>query len=134
MKLLFLSLILTLAFGILVQETSAQTAQTVNVGVGSQKKASRSKISVKFVSVIEDSRCPPDVQCIQAGNARVKVKVSKPGSKPLVFEVNTNLGEKGAVYEGYAIYLTKLSPVPETTARMSQNTYKATFSVSRLSR
>ena len=133
MKLLFLSLILTLAFGASVQ-TNAQTAQKINVLVGKQKKASRSKITVKFVSVIEDSRCPPDVQCIQAGNARIKVKVTKPGSKPMTFEVNTNLGEKGSVYEGYAIYLTDLSPVPETTARFSQNTYKATFSVSRLSR
>ena len=142
MKSLFTALILMLAVAGLVQQTNAQnkqqrqeTAQIISsVEVGKQKKASRSKITVKFVSVIEDSRCPPDVQCIQAGNARIKVTVSKAGSDPKTFEMNTNLGEKGNVFNGYAVYLTDLSPVPETTARFSQNTYKATFSISRLSR
>ena len=142
MKSLFTALILTLALVGFAQQTNAQdgkkrqaTAQTIsNVPVGKQKKASRSKINIKFVSVVEDSRCPPDVQCIQAGNARIKVTVSRPGSAAKTFEMNTNLGEKGDIYEGYAIYLTNLSPVPETTVRNIQNTYKATFSISRLSR
>jgi len=133
MKLLFLSLILTLAFGASVQ-TNAQTAQKINVLVGKQKKASRSKIAVKFVSLIEDSRCPDDVNCIQAGNARIKVTVSKPGSAPVTFEANTNLGAKGDTYEGYAIYLTDLTPIPRANVRLNRNAYTATFSVSRLSR
>lgn len=133
MKLLFLSLILTLAFGALVQ-TNAQTAQKINVLVGKQKKASRSKIAVKFVSLIEDSRCPDDVNCIQAGNARIKVTVSKPGSAPVTFEANTNLGAKGDTYEGYAIYLIDLTPIPSANVRINRNAYAATFSISRLSR
>lgn len=133
MKSLFLALILTLAFGGLVQ-TNAQTAQKINVRVGKQKKATRSKITVKFVSLIEDSRCPDDANCIQAGNARIKVTVSKPGSDPITFEANTNLGEKGNVYEGYAIYLTSLTPIPNANVRINRNAYTATFSISRLSR
>ena len=133
MKLLFLSLILTLAFGASVQ-TNAQTAQTINVRVGNQKKAARSKIIVKFVSLVEDSRCPDDANCIQAGNARIKVSVSKPGSDPITFEANTNLGAKGNVYEGYAIYLTNLIPIPKANVRLNRNAYTATFSISRLSR
>ena len=133
MKLLFLSLILTLAFGSLIQ-TNAQTAQKINVLVGNQKKASRSQITVKFVSLIEDSRCPDKANCIHAGNARIKVQVSKPGSAPVTFEANTNLGAKGNVYEGYAIYLTNLTPIPRANVRLNRNAYTATFSVSRLSR
>ena len=133
MKLLFTSLILTLAFGSLIQ-TNAQSAQTFKVVVGNQKKASRSQITVKFVSLIEDSRCPNDANCIHAGNARIKVQVSKPGSAPITFEANTNLGKKGDVYEGYAIYLTNLTPIPRANIRINRNAYTATFSVSRLSR
>ena len=133
MKSLFAVLILTLAFGSLIQ-TNAQTAQTINVRVGKQKKASRSKITVKFVSLIEDSRCPDDANCIQAGNATIKVTVSKAGSDPITFEANTNLGAKGNVYEGYAIYLTSLTPIPKANIRINRNAYTATFSVSRLSR
>jgi hypothetical protein len=58
-EIIILSLILTLAFGSLIQ-TNAQTAQKINVLVGNQKKASRSQITVKFVSLIEDSRCPDE--------------------------------------------------------------------------
>ncbi len=133
MKLLFLSLILTLAFGNLIQ-TNAQSAQTFKVLVGNQKKASRSQITVKFVSLIEDSRCPDEANCIHAGNARIKVTVSKPGSAPVTFEANTNLGAKGDAYEGYAIYLTDLTPIPKANIRINRNAYTATFSISRLSR
>lgn len=133
MKLLFLSLITTLAFGALIQ-TNAQTAQTIKVLVGKQKKASGSKITVKFASLVEDSRCPDDVNCIHAGNAQIKVTVSKPGSNPMTFEANTNLGAKGNVYEGYAIYLTSLTPIPNANVRINRNAYTATFSISRLAR
>src|SRR5690554_6743820 len=60
-----------------------------------------SGISIKFVEVLEDSRCPTDVECIWAGRARVKVSVSSNGKeteKILTFgalrpgeEKNTNL-------------------------------------------
>jgi len=132
MKSLFLALIFTLAFGSLIQ-TSAQTAQTVKVLVGKQKKAARSRITVKFVSLIEDSRCPDDAQCIQAGNATIKVLVSK-GGESRTLEMNTNLGAKGDTFEGYAIYLTSLTPTPKSNIRINRNAYTATFSVSRLSR
>lgn len=144
MKSLFTALILMLATAGLVQQTNAQepeerqreeAAQIItNVRVGKQKKASRSRINVKFVSLIEDSRCPEGVNCIHAGNARIKVTVSKAGGKPITFEMNTNLGEKGNVYAGYAIYLTDLKPVPKTNVRLSRNAYTATFSISRLTR
>lgn len=136
MKLLFTSLILTLLFGSFALANAQQEnpAQKFSVRVGNQKKASISRITVKFVSLIEDSRCPTDAQCIQAGNARIKVQVSKAGSDPITFEANTNLGEKGNIYEGYAIYLTNLTPTPKSNVRLNRNAYTATFSVSRLSR
>lgn len=134
MKLLFTSLILTLlAFGASIQ-TNAQAAQKINVLVGKQKQASRSNIMIKFVSLIEDSRCPDDANCVQAGNARIKVEVSKAGSDPITFEANTNLGAKGNVYEGYAIYLTDLTPIPKANVRINRNAYTATFSIGRLTR
>ena len=68
MRTLFLSLILTLVFGS-VLTANAQTTQQVTVTVNKQKKASRSKLTIKFVSV-EDSRCPQGVDCIWAGNAK----------------------------------------------------------------
>ena len=134
MKSLFLAVILTLVFGGLIETNAQQQAQKINVSFGKQKKAARSKITIKFAELVEDARCAEGAQCVWAGNATIKVTVSKPGSAPVTFEANTNTGAKGNVYEGYAINLTNLTPVPSMTARFSQSAYQATFSISRLSR
>ena len=133
MKLLFLSLILTFAFGGFISANAQDGAQKISVRVGKQTKASRSKLTVKFVSLVEDSRCPEGTNCVWAGNAKIKVLVSK-GGESNTFEMNTNLGEKGNVFEGYAIYLTSLTPTPKANVRLNRNAYTATFSISRLSR
>lgn len=38
-------------------------------------------ISIKFIDVLEDSRCPKDVTCIWAGRAIVKAEVTANGKK-----------------------------------------------------
>lgn len=79
------------------------TSQTPKIGVKVQKGETvvLKDVSVKFVDVIEDSRCPEGVNCIWAGRAIVKVEVTSNGKseeKTLIFgevkpgeEKNTNL-------------------------------------------
>ncbi|MBA3600782.1 MAG: hypothetical protein H0W45_05990 [Acidobacteria bacterium] len=133
MKTIFLSLILTLAFGTFLQ-AEAKPKQQLKLLVNQQKVISGSKITVKFISLIEDSRCPEGTNCIQAGNARIKVTVSKRGGESKTFELNTNLGPKGDTFEGYAINLVNLTPTPKNNIRINRNGYTATFAVSRLTR
>lgn len=133
MKTLFLFLILTLAFGNSAF-VNAQQSQSIKVLVGKEKKATRSKLTVKFVSLEEDSRCAEGTRCVWAGNARIKVSVKQGSDAEETFEMNTNLGAKGANYGSYAIYLTSLTPTPKANVRINRNAYTATFSVSRLSR
>lgn len=124
-----LALILTLAFGATFA-LEAQTVQKQKVQINKQKKFSRSNLTVKFVELVEDSRCPEGTNCIWAGNARIKIEVSK-GRNKKTFEVNTNLGPKGATYDGYQIELVALTPVPRENIRINKNGYVATFTVSR---
>ncbi len=42
---------------------------------------------IKFVKVLEDSRCPKDVTCIWAGRAKVLVEVTEEGKEPLQKEL-----------------------------------------------
>lgn len=130
---LFLALILTLAVGGLFT-VEAQSGQQQKVKINTQKKFSRSNLTVRFVELIEDSRCPKGTQCVWAGNAKIKIEVSNRGRNRQVFEVNTNVGPKGATYEGYAIELLDLIPVPANNVRINRNGYVATFAVSRLKR
>ena len=111
----------------------AQTGERQKVRINTQKKFSKSKLSIKFVSLIEDARCPQDVQCIQAGNAKIEIEISK-GNQKETFEINTNLGPKGATFDGYAVELADLTPAPRSNIRINKNGYVATFAVSRLTR
>ena len=133
MKTLFLTLILTFAFGSFLQ-AEAKTDKQIKVLVNRQKTVPGSKLTVKFVSLIEDSRCPEGVKCIQAGNAKIKVTVTSRGGESKTFELNTNLGPKGETFEGYAINLVSLTPTPKDNIRINRNGYTATFAVSRLTR
>lgn len=38
--------------------------------------ANGSSINVKFIQLVEESRCPPNVQCIWAGRVAVKLKIN----------------------------------------------------------
>ena len=130
MRTLFLSLVLTLIFSGVMQ---AQTSQQVKIGVGKQKTVTKDKIKIQFVSLVEDSRCPTDTECVWAGNAKIKIKVSsRRGSE--MFEINTNTGARGASFNGYAINLTSLTPAPATNIRINKNGYTAAFEISRLIR
>lgn len=44
-------------------------------------------VSIKLLEVLEDSRCPSDVTCIWAGQAKVKVAVSVDGAEPFTKEL-----------------------------------------------
>ena len=128
-----LALILTLAFGAIFA-VEAQTRQQQKIQIHKQKRFSRSNLTVKFVSLVEDSRCPIGTNCIWAGNAKIKVEVSNRGRNKQTFEINTNVGPKGATYNGYQIELVAFTPVPKENIRINRNGYVATFAVSRLTR
>ena len=122
-----------LVFGIVVQ-LQAQTAERVSLRINKQKKLSRSKLTIKFVSLVEDSRCPTGTNCVWAGNATIKVKVSNARGESKIFELNTNTGAKGDTLGGYQFTLETLTPHPANNIRIDRNGYTATFSVKKLSR
>ena len=129
---IYFALFLAFAFGT-VQIAQAQSEQRETIKINKQKKFSQSKITIKFVSVMEDSRCPMGVNCIQAGNAKIKVEISN-GTTKETFEINTTMGAKGASFGGYAINLIELTPIPNQKNKINQKSYKAKFSIVRLTR
>lgn len=104
----------TFAFG---QEDSAETPK-IGIKVPQGETVVIKGVSIKFLEVIEDSRCPKYVTCIWAGRAIVKVEVIANGKKEekiLTFgevrpgeEKNTNLYNSGK----FAINGLTLNPYP----------------------
>lgn len=135
MKLLFTSLILTLVFGGFVTAINAQEdLHKISVRINKQKKASRSKLNVKFLELVEDSRCAEGTNCVWAGNAKIKILVKSASEPAETFELNTNLGAKGAVYGRYVINLTSLTPTPKANVRINRNSYTANLAIHTINR
>lgn len=129
MRKTILALLLTLVFGISLQ---AQTDQKVVVQINQQKTLAKIKLTIKFVALVEDSRCPTDAQCVQAGNAKIQVEVRKAGSAAKTFELNTNSQPQSVSFAGYTIKLIDLNPKPATNIRINHNGYTATFALSKI--
>jgi len=130
MRNVFLGLILTLIFGG-AMSANAQSAQQVSLQVHKQKSVMRDRLRIKFVAV-EDSRCPRDVQCIWAGNAKVTITVTNRKGESKTFDLNTNLEGKSARFDGYEIKLGSVSPHPNSNIRINPNGYTASFTVTKL--
>lgn len=131
MKYIAITLLSMLLFNMTVP--AAQTRDMLTIKVGQQKVDKASGLRIKFVSVVEDSRCPVDVDCIHAGNAKIKVRITGQRSSK-DFEFNTTIGPKGDMLDGWAIYLEELAPVPRSNKKTNPKHYTAKFKVTRLTR
>ena len=105
-KLILLSIII----GLGIIPAFAKREDTVTLNVGQQKTVG--KLTVRFVAIDSDSRCPINARCIWAGNARVKITVSKGRKRGTSFELNSTLDPKVVTYQGYDIQFVDLSPHP----------------------
>ena len=106
-------------------------AQRVEVQIGHEKRIANNSIRLKFVDMIEDSRCPTDTQCIWAGNAKIKISLSSGGRRPKFFEINTGVKPQTILFAGYEIKVADLTPHPASNIRIRKDGYVATFSVVR---
>lgn len=112
---------------------TARQPDTVLVKVGQQKVVRTNGITVKFESVIEDSRCPADVNCIWAGIAKIKIRLSKNGRK-ITTELDTMGNNTAVTFYGYSIKLVGLTPEPRSNVRIDRNGYMAKLEFVKLSR
>ena len=129
MKAIFLSFILLFVLGGVIQ-TEAQTTQ-LNLGISKQKKVTKAKLTIKFVAVTEDSRCPIGVNCIWAGNAKVQIKVTNRKGKSQTFELNTNIEPQAVKFEGYEIKIADLTPHPQKDKPTAPNIYALNLTVTK---
>ncbi len=90
-------------------------------------------LSVKFLKVTEDSRCPSDVTCIWAGQVGILVNVSQNGKDlgdiNLILGPNKELAEKKV--NGYIIRLVEVVPYPISTKKIEPSDYTITIVISK---
>ncbi len=96
-----------------------------NVTLRLNQLATFKNLTMKVISIEEDSRCPIDVQCIQAGTVRVKVEVASG------LGTSTNILTLGEVFttEAEAITLTEVTPLTNSKIELNGTDYRFVFNV-----
>ena len=90
------------------------------------------KMNVTFKGMVEDSRCPKNVDCIWAGNATAEVEFMGLYTRPVLLKISTtNDAKKGHVtkqgFNGYSITLVEVSP--ETTSDKGFKALKGSYKI-----
>jgi hypothetical protein len=96
-----------------------------NVTLKLNQLATFKNISLRPLSVEEDSRCPSDVQCIWAGTVRVKVEVVSGMGKSVSI---LTLGEAFTT-EAEVITLTDVLPYSNSKVKITDKDYRFVFNV-----
>lgn len=73
-------------------------------------------IAVRFEEVLEDSRCPEDVECVWQGNARILIIFAEGMANGPRFEVELDtangMDNEGFLSNGLGVRLLALAPLP----------------------
>jgi len=77
-------------------------AETINLAEG---------VSIEFTAVEQDTRCPTNVQCVDAGNAQILLTTFTPRGQSSV-RLNTNTLPINAIFDFYGVELRNLDPKP----------------------
>ena len=88
-------------------------------------------LKIAFIELVEDSRCPTDVECVWAGNAKIKVRVTKNG-KSQVLELEMVTKGMRPNFGNYRLTLKALSPELRSNVRINRNGYVATIEVKKV--
>ena len=129
-----LNVMLILSFPVAHSESLSQKAllgQEFSLRAGRKISLTDTKLKIRFVSVIEDSRCPQGVNCVWQGNAKARFELSGIKSRPFTVRLNTGMEPKEIEYSGYTVRLVGITPQPKSGERINPRDYEATLVVSR---
>ena len=101
--------------------------QTVELQPQASQKLTND-LTIRFTSVLEDSRCPTGVQCAWEGNAEIMLELS--GGDLETVHLNTGPQfPRTEIYNGYTITLQELKPYPTEGMSIGENDYTAVLSI-----
>ena len=100
--------------------------EEVEIKFGESITLEKGKLTIKFKSLVGDSRCPQGVVCVWAGNAEVILEASKNE-----IALNTALDPKEQVVRDYNIQLRDVIPYPKAGAELKPEDYSIEIIVSK---
>ena len=113
----------------------AQTSPTAPVNTeftlapGEARRIDGEFVTVRFIGVSGDSRCPADAICVLGGSATVEIAVAS-GLSNRSYDLRTG-DMQPVVHEGLTIALVQLMPYPFSARTIAPDEYRATLKVTR---
>ncbi len=104
--------------------TEVQFEQDFTLAIGKSASIEGTRITVTFLNLLEDSRCPINAICVTAGNAKIQLALRDPRR---VAEVNIPDQPRGEFVGQIEIRLMELTPEPEVGKQLDRGDYRATF-------
>ena len=112
-----LALVAACASGARAPVPRVRLGDTFRLSVGQTAVVAGEPLTVRFVTVIEDSRCPLGVQCVSAGAGRIQVSIHAADRDPSVVVLSTDPPQPNrVVYAPYVVALVALDPRPRQTS------------------
>ena len=109
--------------------TEVKLGEEFKLGISKSAAVKGEGLGIEFVSVVEDSRCPQGVDCIWAGNAKVRLRLKRGRGAAAEIELNTNTEPQRSAAHGYEVRLTSLSPYPKANEPVDKKSYVASLEV-----
>lgn len=100
------------------------TAAETTLGVGASGFAGGVRIT--FDDVAADSRCPTDVQCIQAGSVSARVTLKSDTDEE---SITLSSGEAPHPFDSFYVSIVDVDPEAVSTEELTPDAYKLTFRV-----
>jgi hypothetical protein len=93
------------------------------------ESATVEEITVRFVRVVSDSRCPKDVNCVWEGDAHVRIDVTSTDGRR-EYDLHT-VDMKPVVHDAYTIHLVRVQPERISDQPIDPGEYRVTLRVTR---
>jgi len=84
---------------------------------------------IKFIKVLEDSRCPVNVTCVWAGNVKTEFEILDNDRKKTSIFLNTGFQPNKVSLPGYTLQLLSVFPPKVEGAAISPEEYRVKLSI-----
>lgn len=109
---------------------TARLDQAFQLGI--QQQVIVDGLTIQFLGISEDSRCPADVQCVWAGQVSARFQVSSnttPATEVLLSEGAGTDAQPTTTVDGYQIQLDEVTPYPNSQNPIEPDGYTVTLTV-----
>ena len=110
------------------QQAQGAIDDTVRIALGEDVRVVPAGLVIAFDSVLSDSRCPRDVQCVWAGSARVRLTIGQDAGAGQVFDLESGQDPRSARVGAYVVSLLEVQPQPESGREIGR-AYRVTLRI-----